>query len=183
MDVFDFVDETQCVENNNYERLYTPDSEGNSENLSPNSYSQRSSNSTINFSQKSFSNLNPEDYIDIEYHFITGSRANSTLLYSITEKQIYSFNTKCALGRSYLCTHIGCKARVYIICEKDNAQAQKCIQLRNFFSHAHGDKLIKYTELIALNEVKRRCSLMQYQLTGNKVSVLDIFNAVMAEEK
>lgn len=146
-----------------------------------NSVESVSSQDEANSSQASFSSLSPSYFRQIDYEFIVGARANSKLLYSNTENQIYSFNTNSRLGKSYMCTYsIGkkrvCSARVYLV---DN---NRCIQLHSSPSHNHTDNRQSLKrELFCLNEIKQRCGALESFLTTTKLTVRDIFNQVLLE--
>lgn len=120
-------------------------------------------------SQSSFHLLSDTDYSIIEYEIVPGYRQNSKLLFS--NDQFYVLNTKCPLGDSYVCVHEKCKVRVY----------GQCIRLTNSPNHEHENKAEEYKKLRCLNEIKRRCGELNYLLTGQKITVRDIFNQVLVE--
>lgn len=126
-------------------------------------------------SQSSFRNLKVDQYIEIDFDIIIGSRLNSKLIFSKEEKQLYRFNTMCGLGSAYKCRISACNARVYLINENT------CIKLDTGETHSHGDQFISYRELQAFNEMKRRCVDLKYVLAGNRITVREIFNAVSSE--
>lgn len=109
----------------------------------------------------------------MEYEIVPGYRQNSKLLYA--NEQFYVFNTKCPLGDSYVCVNEKCKSRVYIVV------SNQCICLKNSPSHDHESKAEEYKKLRCLNEMKRRCGELNYLLTGQKITVRDIFNQVLVE--
>lgn len=124
------------------------------------------------FSQSSFDGLEANIYRSVIYEFIAGYRSGSKLLYAIDEQNLYSFNTISKIGQSYLCIEKGCNVRVYIV--KD----EKCIQQNRNCEHSHANKKKMYDELQCLNEIKEKCSQLNYLLSGQKITVRDIYNSV-----
>lgn len=147
----------------------------NSDDFSSQFSGTQSRGSRSRSSQSSFQSLSQTDYVNVEYEFVPGYRANSNLMYA--NEQLYSFNTKSSLGESYLCIHSGCRARLYIVF------GGQCIQLNNAVNdHNHESKTGEHRILVCLNEMKRRCKELKHLLTGHRVTVRDIFNAVMLEQ-
>lgn len=130
--------------------------------------------------QRSFSGLTPEHYIVVEVEKITGYRANSELIFSSNEHQFYSFNTKCKLGKSFLCTYIHNKKRIYKS-RIYEVEGGVFIQLNDSFEHVHADRLTEKKELFCLNEMKRRCGQLESFLSTTRLTVRDIFNQVLLE--
>lgn len=132
--------------------------------------SQRSSG---RLSQSSFVSLKDTDYTIIEHEIVPGYRKNSKLLYA--DEQFYVFNTKCALGDSYVCVNHNCNARVYIVV------STQCIRLTGASLHNHETKNEEFQKLKCLNEMKSRCGQLTYLLSSQKVTVRDIFYEVLAQ--
>lgn len=132
-------------------------------------------------SQASFSTLSPELYESIAFEFIVGERVNSKILYAEKENQMYSTNSTCNLGKSFLCTYTinkkrVCHARVYLV---DDG---RCIKLKNSRPHMHSDNRAQYKrELFCLNEMKRRCGELESFLSTTKLTVKNIFDQVLLE--
>lgn len=122
-----------------------------------------------------FSTINPEHFIELQYEMIKGYRYDSNMIYTIEEKQLYAFNTSCALGKSYKCPVKKCGARVYLV------EGGKCIRIITGARHYHEEREAVYRELKCLNEIKRRCLLLDQLVAGAKVSVKSIFETVLRE--
>lgn len=73
---------------------------------------------SVHFSQSSFSNVAISTYRSVQIEKIVGYRQNSEIIHCNTDDQMYCFNTKSVLGKSYLCSYIVnkkrvCKSRIY----------------------------------------------------------------------
>lgn len=92
---------------------------------------------------------------------------------------MYTFNTKSALGKSYLCSYKldsgKCKSRIYEV------ESHAFIKLNGTPAHNHPNRLAEKKELFCLNEIKRRCGMLEYFLSTTRLTVRDIFNQVFLE--
>lgn len=89
--------------------------------------------------------------IEIQYEIVPGKRRNSKLLWSLTERQFYKFNTTLRKGKSYVCYH-GCSCRVLLqndgICIKSDLNKQ----------HNHPTNEELHEQLSISNEMKLKCT-------------------------
>lgn len=146
--------------------------------------SNSSSTSNVSLTQRSFSSLSLNQYEILEFEFIVGERADSKILFTKEECQMYSYNCTTKLGKAFLCVQLEksgrkrvCKCRVILV-ENDT----KCIKLITAFKHNHLDnKTARRRELVCLNEIKRRCSSLESFLSTTRLTVRDIFNQVILE--
>lgn len=138
-------------------------------------------NNSSSLSQNSFSNLSASFYQVVQIERIVGYRQKSEILFCIADYQMYGFNTKSVLGKSYLCTYKvhknkhECKSRIY---EVDN---NIFIKLNCTPDHTHPDRLAEKKELFCLNEIKCRCGMLESFLSTTRLTVRDIFNQVLLE--
>lgn len=103
---------------------------------------------------------------EFTYEFVPGYRKNSKLLYVKEEKQLYYFNVKVKDSYSYTCYLKNCNRRVHI---RDG----KCFAVSKL--HNHSNQAGLYTDLRALNEMKRMAGNID-----NRLKVREIFDTVKA---
>lgn len=104
----------------------------------------------------------------VKYEIITGYRENVSLLYALSEKQLYRKHSLTKLGTNYLCIVNNCSARVYVkdgVCFKRNS---------SYSEHNHGINDVYYNKLSALNEMKTII------IADKETPLREIFNDVMS---
>lgn len=106
--------------------------------------------------------------IAIDYEMIAGKQSSSKLLWASAEKQLYRFNTKSKIGRSYECYQNSCKVRVYL--QSDFF----CYKADDAMEHLHGDQKSLYDQFCVINEIKTK--VLQNKTTPLRA----IYNEVIA---
>lgn len=86
-----------------------------------------------------------------EFEFVSGKRANSCLLYTIQEKQLYVKNRKLADGPiSWLCRKSDCNDRIY---QNENS----VYRYSETNKHNHGEQEQERLNFAVYNEIKLEC--------------------------
>lgn len=113
----------------------------------------------------------------IQYQQVAGFRANSELIYTIQEKQLYVKNKRLRDGTvAYTFKEKLCKSRVYLRMDGVLFEPQ------NFVLHSHGDKEEEAKKMKVLNELKTKCTTLPNEYaTKNNGTTRDIFVDVLSK--
>lgn len=97
---------------------------------------------------------------ELAFEFLHGEKINSMLLSTLSDHQLFSRNGKCVLGARYRCRDRECRAFVIY-----NEKTNKCLRLSSTPRHKHrkcdSDIEVDYWNLVALNEMRDRCSKLE----------------------
>lgn len=106
--------------------------------------------------------------IDLPYKFVPGARG-STMLYSISEKQLYRFKKGKHDGkmRRYECRVLNCKSAVYLI-------EGRLTKLESFSEHNHAEQEERVLKFEFREMVRRKC-------LASEIDPIDAFKEALNE--
>lgn len=105
----------------------------------------------------------------LNYEFIPGKKVNSTLLYTVEEKQAYRLRSTYNDVQSYTCIISQCSVRVQIA-------SGVCVKANKFVEHTHGTQEKLYHENKLRSEIKKQCGTASVLLSDPNVSVRSVFD-------
>lgn len=101
-----------------------------------------------------------ESQCELAFEFLRGEKINSMLLSTTSDHHLFTSHGKCWFGARYRCRDRNCRAFV-VYDEKTN----KCFRLSLTPPHKHekcdSDIEVDYWNLVALNEMRDRCSKLE----------------------
>lgn len=89
----------------------------------------------------------------LEYELISGKKLKSTLLYVLSEKQLYKIKTKTINKTYYVCYQKNCAARIEILTNSVCCKPNKDVN-----QHTHGAVEDQYKEISCINEIREDCA-------------------------
>lgn len=112
---------------------------------------------------------------DIDFHFTVGMRANSQLIYTTADKQLFKREKKCGDVHYYRCKENNCPARIIY-----NSVLNKCTRKKTD-PHTHSDQEKNVKTATVRKSIIDQCKEMSSAAKRNKSTVNDLIYEKLRE--